>query len=58
MQKINSTLERETLSRSKRSKINPLGWFETGMKERKTKKQAKMLQMKLAILSGGITRMK
>jgi hypothetical protein len=58
MEKINNIVERETLIRSRRSRINPLYWIETGMKERKTRKQEKMLQMKLAILSGGITRMK
>ena len=43
---------------SLKSRINPLYWIESGMKARKTRKEKKMLQMKMAIFSGGITRMK
>ena len=42
----------------KRSRINPLYKIETFFKERKLKKEKKVLQLQLAIVSGGITRMK
>ena len=43
---------------SLKSRINPLYWIESGMKARKTRREKKLLQMKMAIFSGGITRMK
>jgi hypothetical protein len=42
----------------KRSRMNPFSWIESGMKQRKSRKEKKLLQMKMAMLSGGITRMK
>jgi hypothetical protein len=41
-----------------KSKMNPLYWIESGMKARKTRKEKRLLLMKMAIFSGGITRMK
>jgi len=41
-----------------KSRMNPLSWIESGMKARKTRREKKLLQMKMAIFSGGITRMK
>jgi hypothetical protein len=38
--------------------MNPFSWIESGMKQRKSRKEKKLLQMKMAMLSGGITRMK
>ncbi len=42
----------------KRFRLNPLYKIETFFKERKLKKEKKLLQLQLAIVSGGITRMK
>ncbi len=53
------TLSRtETQAELKQIRTNPLSRIETFFKERKLKKEKKLLQLQLAILSGGITRMK
>jgi hypothetical protein len=54
---INS-LKDEKLTRLKGLSLNPFHWIESGINKRKSKKQKKLLQMKVAIFSGGITRMK
>jgi len=40
------------------SRINPLSRLEAFFRQRRLKKEKKVLQLQLAILSGGITRMK
>jgi len=52
-----NTIENQ-MPASLKSRMNPLQWIESGMKARKTRREKKLLQMKMAILSGGITRMK
>jgi len=58
MQINRHSLENEKLTGLKGLSLNPFHWIESGIKERKLKKQKKLLQMKVAIFSGGITRMK
>ncbi len=41
-----------------KSRMNPLYWIESGIKARKTRKEKRLLLMKMAMFSGGITRMK
>jgi hypothetical protein len=53
-----NSLENEKLTGLKGLSLNPFHWIESGIKERKSKKQKKLLQMKVAMFSGGITRMK
>ncbi len=48
----------QTENELKRFRMNPLHKIETFFKERRLKKEKKLLQLQLAILSGGITRMK
>ncbi len=48
----------ETTVQSKKSSINPFSIIEDILKKRSMKKRKKELQLQLAILSGGITRMK
>lgn len=58
MQTNRVSLENGKLTRLKGLRLNPFHWIESGIKERKLKKQKKLLQMKVAIYSGCITRMK
>jgi hypothetical protein len=51
-------IQSKTQNELKRFRVNPLYKIETFFKERKLKKEKKLLQLQLAILSGGITRMK
>jgi hypothetical protein len=53
-----NTIENRMPDSLKRSRMNPFHWIESGIKERKSRKEKKLLQMKMAMLSGGITRMK
>ncbi len=52
----NMNMKRENIT--KRFRLNPFSRIEDIMRERKLRKEKKMLQMQLAIFSGGITRMK
>jgi len=56
--KIETLTKTDTQNDMKVSRINPLSRLETFFKQRRLKKEKKVLQLQLAILSGGITRMK
>lgn len=58
MQPTVNSSENAKLANVKGTRLNPFNWIENGIRERRLKKQKKMLQMKLAVISGGITRMK
>lgn len=50
--------KKETFSGLKIFKLNPYALIETALKGKRLRKEEKMLQMKLAILTGGIKKVK
>ena len=56
--KMKDISTKETLDGSKTLKLNPYARFRTFLKEKKTREQKKVLQLKMAIMTGGITKVK
>lgn len=49
---------KETSGGTKAVRLNPYARFMTFLKEKKTREQKKALQLKMAIMTGGITKVK
>lgn len=56
--KMDSSHKKEMLNALKIFKVNPYTRLESFLKERKTKKEEKLLRLKMAVFSGGIKKMK
>ena len=56
--KMDSPHKKEMLNGLKIFKVNPYAKLESFLRERKTKKEEKLLRLKMAVFSGGIKKMK
>jgi hypothetical protein len=55
---MDSLHKKEMLNALKIFKVNPYTKLESFLRERKTKKEEKLLRLKMAVFSGGIKKMK